>query len=310
VDAFNQRQGFLVSAIVHLTLLMILVSRPGTGPEPPAGEEPEPVAPEERRQAVFLPPPEVLRQLAPRVATPRPTPPPPVAPQQTRSKDRISIGAPSAERSKGPLVLRREDDLTAVPKGKPSVAPPDPGTAEDVARDEAAGALERSGAEGLQLPPGLGAQPRGTEGSRARPAPPGGSIASSLRNLDRRLQDVEALGLPSGTGKQMGPLFFDPQGADFTLWIQHFKNEVYRNWIVPQPALLGMRGHVDLEFTIERDGSMTNLRLLKSAGNSALDRAARNALLGSRFLALPDDFGPPRVTMQVSFFYNEAPQGS
>jgi protein TonB len=108
----------------------------------------------------------------------------------------------------------------------------------------------------------------------------------------------------------MGPLFFDPQGADFTLWIQHFKGEVYRNWILPQPALLGMRGHVDLEFTVERDGTMTNLRLVKSAGNAALDRAARNALLGSRFLALPDDFAPPRVTMQVSFFYNEGPQGS
>jgi len=27
-------------------------------------------------------------------------------------------------------------------------------------------------------------------------------------------------------------------------------------------------------------------------------------------MPLPDDYGPPRVTMQVTFFYNEAPQGS
>ena len=108
----------------------------------------------------------------------------------------------------------------------------------------------------------------------------------------------------------MGGLYFDPQGADFTLWINTFKNEVYRNWIVPQAALFGFRGHVDFEFTVERDGSMSALRMLKSSGTTSLDRAAQNALTSSRFLPLPDDYGPPRVTMQVTFFYNEAPQGS
>jgi protein TonB len=113
-----------------------------------------------------------------------------------------------------------------------------------------------------------------------------------------------------GAGRQMGPLFFDPEGADFTGWINHFKNEVYRNWIVPQAALFGFRGgHVDIEFWVERDGSMTQVRILKSSGTPALDRAAQNALTGSRLLALPSDFGPQRVHMQVSFFYNEAPQG-
>jgi len=108
----------------------------------------------------------------------------------------------------------------------------------------------------------------------------------------------------------MGPLFFDPQGADFTAWINHFKNEVYRNWIVPQAALFGYRGHADFEFNVERDGSITDLKLLKSSGTPALDRAAQNALLASRLLPLPADFGPARAVMQVSFFYNEGPQGS
>jgi hypothetical protein len=48
----------------------------------------------------------------------------------------------------------------------------------------------------------------------------------------------------------MGALFFDPQGADFTLWINRFKDEVYRNWNIPEAANLGAaRGHVDFEFT-------------------------------------------------------------
>ena len=114
-------------------------------------------------------------------------------------------------------------------------------------------------------------------------------------------------GLPTGTGQQTGPLFFDPQGADFTAWIEHWKNEVYRNWILPQPALMGFSGHVDLEFTVERDGTVSSLRMLKSSGTSSFDRAARNALLGARLLPLPADYGPPRVTIQVGFYYNEGP---
>jgi len=111
-------------------------------------------------------------------------------------------------------------------------------------------------------------------------------------------------------GQQISGLFFDPAGADFTEWINRFKNEVYRNWILPQPALMGFKGHVAFEFTVERDGTMSSLRMLRSSGTPALDRAAQNALSGSRFIPLPKDYGPPRVTMQVTFFYNEGPQGS
>jgi TonB family protein len=117
------------------------------------------------------------------------------------------------------------------------------------------------------------------------------------------------LGMPTGTGnfRQMGPLAFDPQGADFTAWINHFKNEIYRNWIVPKAAEFGFRGHADFEFTVERDGTITGLHLILPSGTVSLDRAAQNALVSSRFLALPSDYGPPRVTMRVSFFYNEGP---
>jgi TonB family protein len=152
--------------------------------------------------------------------------------------------------------------------------------------------------------------PRGDEGSRR----PRGSIGSSIRGaVDGAVRQFERdaqLGIPTGTGQNRAGLFFDPQGADFTLWVNHFKNEVYRNWIVPQAVMLGFRGHVDFEFTVERDGSISALRLLKTSGTSSLDRAAQNALTSSRWLPLPDDYRPQRITMQVSFHYNEAPAGS
>jgi hypothetical protein len=71
-------------------------------------------------------------------------------------------------------------------------------------------------------------------------------------------------------------LNFDPQGADFTTWVNRFKDEVYRNWIIPQAAVFGAaRGHVDLEFTIEKDGTMSALRVVKSSRSASLDIAPR-----------------------------------
>ena len=172
------------------------------------------------------------------------------------------------------------------------------------------GSSGHPGTEGTRLSKGSGPIKEGEEGAHGQKGAGEKSITSSLRALEQRLQERGSQGLPTGTGRQMGPLFFDPEGADFTAWLNHFKNEVYRNWIVPQPALLGFRGHVDIEFVVERDGRISSLTVVKSTGTPALDRAAQNALLGSRFLPLPADFAPARVTMQGSFYYNEGPQGT
>ena len=53
MNRVNQRQGFLVSAIVHVTMLMILVSAEH---KPRKTEEIDP-ATLERKSLVFLPPP-------------------------------------------------------------------------------------------------------------------------------------------------------------------------------------------------------------------------------------------------------------
>lgn len=311
MERIDTRQGFLISALAHLGIIMLVASRPATAPKTARNpEEAPPVA-----QRVFLPPASVLRQLAPippRPAAPAPRPPAPVPTPPPEGKDRISVGPPVEARQKGPMILRREDDLTKVAKGRPDAIPSAPPPAPPVAPPDAGktAGVDVTGKPGLRLPPGLGDMPRGTEGSPGKPGEARPSIANSLRNLDQRIRSTGPLGLESGTGQQMGPLFFDPRGADFTAWLNQFKNEVYRNWIAPQPFLMGFRGHVDIEFTVLRDGSLTNMKVLKSTGTPALDRAAQNALLGSRFLGLPSDFSPASVTMQVTFFYNEGPTGS
>ncbi len=323
VKRFDQRQGFLVSATIHLTLLMLLTFL-RTSPRTPDEIDLNSL---ERKDLVFLPPAAVLRQLAPALppgARPRPVPAPtPPSAQPTpapaQKKDRISVGPPSDVRLKGPMILRREDDLTKAPKGQsltpappaPTPAAPTPAPPAEVAQ-KGGGAPEVPGRQGLKLPPGLlgGTLPRGDEGRPATPGALGPSIAGAADSVARRMERNAQMGIPTGTGQNLGGLYFDPQGADFTLWVQRFKDEVYRNWIMPQAAYFNFRGHVDFEFTVERNGSISALRMEKSSGTPAFDKAAQFALTSSHWDPLPDDYGPPRITMKVTFFYNEAPQGS
>ena len=292
--------AFLASVLIHLMVLFAAARWLDRSPRPVPEIEPE--APPERIARVMLPPPDVWRPPAPpSQSRPAVTPNPSERPQpRPEPKDRISIGGPAAERQKTPLELRRDEDITrSVARGRPHAqASPPVATTRESGPEPGALPSDRT-AEVADAPLAPSQRPP------APPRPPGGpSIAGSLRNLEERLAEAGPRGLESGTGQQMGALFFDPQGADFTAWINHFKNEVYRNWIMPPSVSLGARGHVDLQFRLERDGRVSALRIVRSSGTPALDRAARNALLGGRFLPLPDDFRPAQVVMDVSFFYN------
>jgi len=305
----DRRQGFLISATIHLMILTLLAygTEKATRPTPAPSPSPK-VA--EKRDTFMVPPAMARRLVRPQQMVPVVPAPAPVVPSPPRSgKDRISIGAPSTERARQ-LELKRDQDLSSTPAGPggpPKAGPPSPPppAAAPVAQPTPAVAA-REGPAGTQGQ-GVSGLPRGTEA--AGPGSPG-SIGRSLRELDKRLGQMGSAPTQGGAGREMGPLFFDPEGADFTGWINHFKNEVYRNWIVPEAVLFGFRrGHADFEFWVERDGRLTELHLLKSSGTPALDRAAQNALLGSRLLPLPADFAPDRVKMQVTFTYNEGPQG-
>jgi protein TonB len=312
----NQRQGFLVSAIAHVVLLSMLAARL----DKPAAPKPDTSLQEARAERVFLPPRAMLRQLLPQMrhaqpaarAPQPPSPQPPPTPPPSDLKNRISVGAPSTER-KEVLELRREDDLTRPPKGTPNaipssaprlpVASPDPGRAEAKAVPDPG-----HGSNSLVLPRSEGSIARGAEGPL--PGPKGHPLTASLErvedNIQHRLGDEGLRGTASGVGnRDLGALQFDPEGADFTSWLNAFKNELYRNWLPPQAFLFGAaHGEVEFEFTVERDGHLSSLRLLKSSGTAALDRAAENALRGSRFLTLPADYAPPHVVMQLLFTYS------
>jgi TonB family protein len=273
--------GLALSATLHVVVIALLVDIAiAHAPAAPHSA----LSTAKRADAVFLPPPAAVRKML--GLPPRRVPPPPAETQ----KDRISIGALPAVKPNEPLELHRDEDLTKVANGTPtganapqpveSLPPPRP------TRDPGASA----GEGGRLTAPHLG-----------EPGP----ILASLQRLETSgLGNPGPLGVVTGTGGRSMPLDFDPQGADFTAWIQRFTNEVYRNWIVPPSAGLGWSGQVQFEFIVDRSGTMTVVRMLQPSGTGAYDRAAHNALVSSRLLPLPADYAPPTCTMRVTFVYN------
>jgi TonB family protein len=106
-----------------------------------------------------------------------------------------------------------------------------------------------------------------------------------------------------GGGRQLSGLAFDSDGADFTIWVGRFRDEVYRHWVVPRSAV-DAQGRVDVEFTVDRDGALTSVRVRSSSGTAELDRAAQSALTSSSLPSLPSDYRQKQVTMLVGFVYN------
>ena len=104
----------------------------------------------------------------------------------------------------------------------------------------------------------------------------------------------------AGPGAAAGPGIadprFDPRGADFADWVAAFKVTVGQQWRVVEDAAVGK---VDVELVVERDGSMSAMRVVESSGSLSLDGAAARALGNSRFLPLPEAYPAETVMMRV-----------
>jgi TonB family protein len=89
--------------------------------------------------------------------------------------------------------------------------------------------------------------------------------------------------------------------ADFCCpeYLQTMQRQIYNNWQEKQ----GQAGISKMKFTIQRDGSITDVAVEQSAG-PYLDLASRRALEQTRQLPpLPAAFTPPRLTVHLSFEY-------
>lgn len=112
-----------------------------------------------------------------------------------------------------------------------------------------------------------------------------------------------------GGGVDTGGLSFDTQWYDWGPYAKMMLAKIRRNWDIPAIARMGVSGAVRIRFFIERDGTVTGLRIADESGKPPMDNAARNAILhSSAFRPLPADLvGVDREGVTITFFYNSRP---
>ena len=106
---------------------------------------------------------------------------------------------------------------------------------------------------------------------------------------------------------EQGPLSFETQWYDWGPYAQSMVSRIRVNWYANMPQLIrsGIGGVVTVRFTIQRDGRITDITVLKTSGHPPYDFAARKAIeLSSPLNALPSNFPNPSERVTAMFYYN------
>jgi len=125
-----------------------------------------------------------------------------------------------------------------------------------------------------------------------------------------------SMSLPSGFSNTPGPLnnnaglaIQGPGGGEFAgrypWYVQSVVRAINQNWMqnTIDPAVrAARRAKTTVTFTIERDGSVKNIRVVESSGNRSMDDSAQRALLAvDHFPPLPPDYSGRYVDVTFDF---------
>ena len=299
-SAISKGNGVLLSTLFHAAILFLILFGPEwrflkTDPAELEARQQELLQQQREREAAA----QRFVFVQPRVDVEALRPPPRAElsdiDRQSRAPERaekptnplpFSLGNSAERTESAPPEERARGAETEIPANN---EPPKPEPQEQIAR---------------ALPPAPTGLRRDTEPSR--PAP--GRLGDALRNLERYVQN-QTFNNPQGGATDPGQAIqFDTRGIDFGPWIRRFIAQVRRNWFIPQAAMVD-RGHVVLQFTVHRNGRITDLRVVKPSHNPAFNNAAYNAIAGSNPLEpLPPDYPEDVISpFTVTFYYNEQP---
>jgi len=122
--------------------------------------------------------------------------------------------------------------------------------------------------------------------------------------LDKQFHNPEG-GLVTGRNNT---LYYNDKGANFVPWLRRMLHEVKKNWLAGMPfAAYYENGHVAVGVSVNRDGSLADLKLMVGSAVAGFDNAAVGALRASQLLPLPADYPDQRFDFILVFWYNEQP---
>lgn len=100
-------------------------------------------------------------------------------------------------------------------------------------------------------------------------------------------------------------LSFEDQDFHYVWYGRIIKRRVADGWYPPYVARMGLTGRTVVTFKIQRDGSLSDIKLSESSGNKSLDQAALNAVQSAGDLPeLPLDYSRSSLGVIFSFWYN------
>jgi periplasmic protein TonB len=95
-------------------------------------------------------------------------------------------------------------------------------------------------------------------------------------------------------------------GAKYGWFVDAVRNRVSSNWVqsMVDPSV-SFAPRAVLTFQILRDGSITNIQVMKSSGNESVDNSAKRAILASSpVLRLPNDYSGNVVNVEFWFDFH------
>lgn len=308
-SAISTREGVLLSLVFHALLVAAVIYLPQLplmrNAMARAAAERVRLAELQRQQQEDAQRRFVFVQPRVDLQAPKPAPAP-----ELSDKNRIARAIERALRPANPLPFARGNSSERVEAEKPSSEPPRGATPTPPAGG-ASGSDESLEKKDATAPP-VEQGPRGLAYNTRPPPGPGGSLrvpsalGEALRNIERYVP--ESFNNPQGGVSDFGSTIqFDTKGVEFGPWIRRFVAQVKRNWFIPYAAM-SLRGHVVLTFFVHRDGTISDLTVLKPSAIESFTNAAYNALASSNpTQPLPPEYPSDRAFFTVTFYYNESP---
>lgn len=260
-----------------------------------------------------------LEGLLARPAQPPPTPKPSITAPAARE---LGAAPPAPQPLPDPPKMESPQQIAGLdPRNLPSAfasAPPLPQRPQIEAEEKPKLAFESPGARsgqgsGVAAPPGAIPRPpaqasieevaRAAVQTGARGGLVVGDFGDGVGGLGPSLSGIPA---PPRNASSL-ELLSDPQGVDFRPYLIRILSTVKRNWlaVMPESARMGRRGKVQIQFAINRDGSVPKLVIALPSGTQALDRAAVAGISASNpFPPLPGEFQGDQIRLQFTFLYN------
>lgn len=89
----------------------------------------------------------------------------------------------------------------------------------------------------------------------------------------------------------------------YASYFAKFRRRVYQLWQYPKESIaMGESGVVKLSFSILRDGSIVNIKMLESSGYSALDREVMRVLKNMGKIPLPESYELNQLNVEEAYF--------